>query len=432
MKIDGCTFKQTKDFSEINSLLYLVPKASSKFILTNNQVDITADSSVFVIDCDNFTDLVGSWTFNDNTLTPKNKKQIKTRNALLIPADCLDFGFKCAATCLPNDKYRQEGNDEYETETLDISSSVFTNLKTENHGGCIYVKNWGLTGKGAHFEGCEAVTTEGTESKAGGGIYIYIDKAISPNIVSINTFEFTGCRAFYGGAIYAFCSVEYMTITTKSCTFTTNEASLIQPTSGDVNLFGGSAIFHSVMTAVIMKCKFRQNVGTSVKLYNVFAEQSGAFALSKATKSSSKISINACMLEANEKTSSSIFCINTANNKVPTTVVKSIFTGKLGRNARHIDGSVSEVSSAATDKKNINKNFIVKSCKFSEGLEKAINEVLVSFDVNTLQFNYDENALVKSNLNANWKVILAPVLAVLCLISIAVMISIIVTVIRKK
>lgn len=84
--------------------------------------------------------------------------------------------------------------------------------------------------------------------------------------ITLEEIEFDKCKAYNGGAIYAYNSVDNMEITFRKCTFTSNEACETQPTEGDSNLFGGSAIFQSDVKSVILKCKFKSNSGSNVKL----------------------------------------------------------------------------------------------------------------------------------------------------------------------
>lgn len=125
LKIENCNFKQVFD---INSLIYFVPKSSSNFIFNLNTIDLSEAKTTFIIDRDSITTVVGRWTFESNTLTPKKKSIIKTQKIGLIPAECESFGFKCV-NCLQNDRCHIDSDDGYETiEELDISSSQFNQL----------------------------------------------------------------------------------------------------------------------------------------------------------------------------------------------------------------------------------------------------------------------------------------------------------------
>lgn len=88
--------------------------------------------------------------------------------------------------------------------------------------------------------------------------------------ITLEEVEFDKCWTYYGGAIYAYSSVDNMEITFRKCTFTSNEACETQPTEGDSNLFVGSVFFQSVVKSVILKCKLKSNSGSNVKLYSQF------------------------------------------------------------------------------------------------------------------------------------------------------------------
>ena len=76
--------------------------------------------------------------------------------------------------------------------------------------------------------------------------------------------------------------------------------------------------------------------------------------------------------------------------------------------------------------------FNVKDCKFSEGMEKALNENVASYEINSLQFNYKEKTMEKSESFKLWNVPLIPILAVLCVFSIAAIAAVVVILFKKK
>lgn len=415
-KITKCKFNQRID--NTHSLLSFVPKSSSNFIFQSNDIVFTNNDSTFVIDSDSFTTLVGQWVFQGNTLTGANYKRIKTGNAQLIPAECEHFGLKCPSICKPNERcevLNEVENDEtiYETENLNIESSTFTGLKYENvNGGAISLKNWGLTVKGSHFDGCEAQT----EGKAGGGIYIYVEEPMIYSI-TIETTEFQNCKATYGGGIYAYCSLEDKIVTIKSCHFTSNEASETAPTTGDTNLFGGSAIFLSTKKSIVIKSKFKSNPGTGMKVYNPFTDTS-----SKILNSESSISVSDCEFEVNEKSTSSLIYAGGINDDIPTKVENCVFTGKLSKNAHYIDGTT------LNGKKKNSPKLVVHSCKFSDELQNALNVNVATFDMKSLQFKSNKAEKSSSML----KIPFLPLLAVIGTVAVAVIVGVAITLFKKN
>lgn len=188
-------------------------------------------------------------------------------------------------------------------------------------------------------------------------------------------------------------------------------------------------VFISVKRSVTLRCKFKSNSGSAVKLYNVFANEGGNSRF--LSRYNNQIFISACEFEVNEKASSSLFYVHRSTDKyeqITATAVDCIFTGKLSKEAHHIDGTIVD------EKKKTRFNqekFVLKSCKFTDSQEKAANANIASFDTKSVIFNYDEN--IKNNSKSSylsiWNV---PVVPLLFVVSVAALYGVVITLFRRK
>ncbi|KAK8840069.1 hypothetical protein M9Y10_031004 [Tritrichomonas musculus] len=232
--------------------------------------------------------------------------------------------------------------------TVNVAVSQFEGIKNDD-GGAIHLKNCGITCDKTIFSQCES------EKGGGGGIYIHNSVNII-NSVNLNELSFDTCKADYGGAIYIYSSDESSIVSISKCSFTKNEAKL---NDSENDLFGGCAIFLTVINGYVKKCRFKNNfgIGGSLKISNNFS-----FSSSFLDDSMNSLIISDCAFEINEKSMNSVFYLG-GNNAPRIELNNCVFSGKLLDDANHIDG------------KSISKNapkLIVNSCTFDSDYKEKL------------------------------------------------------------
>lgn len=170
-------------------------------------------------------------------------------------------------------------------------------------------------------------------------------------------------------------------------------------------------------------CSFHRNKGSGLKIYNQFKDSSSSRLLKENQLS---VSINDCFFEIDKLSSSSLFYVRANKNEIPVKVKDCVFTGELAEDAHHIDGSL---SSEINEKSNLR----IESCKFSSGMDKAVNSkkyplLFASFDNELQQFNYvdaGENKMKAANnnersqrLNLSLNVVVVTAVSVLAILAV--------------
>lgn len=319
--VEGCTFYQN---NEIDSLIFFVPKASSRFIFTHNEISIP-NNKTFVFNCDGEAKLDGLWRFIGNSITPDNENLINSENAAKIHfrASCL-IGFKCTSHQLPGFECEKNkhcfvnGDEQSSLSFVDVSNSNFNGLKDEESkgGGAIRLINYGIVCNNAEFKECSS------EKEGGGAIYIHINKILESS-VSIFQSTFTKCTAVYGGAIYIYSDKEDNQVEVNNCNFIQNKAKKKGEVESD-SLHGGAAIYVTVKSGEINNCIFQKNSGNLIKVSDNFANSRRSI-----KEMRSMISIDKCSFDS--KPNSKLFIDYDGSNgdSVLVDVKNSFFKGKL-------------------------------------------------------------------------------------------------------
>ena len=237
---------------------------------------------------------------------------------------------------------------------MKVDVSNFTDIKYDgDFGGAIYVTNYGLECNKIKFDNCSS-------ESAGGGIYI---KNENPNLdknISLINLNFNECKAIYGGAIYIYSDSKLSDVLIKNCVFYNNEAS----ENESLPLFGGSSIFLTALKGVVIRCKFANNKGTSVKVNNEF-ESTKSEVNNLLLNDQNFVLITKCDFVSNNenlKESSSLFYVR-GKQGVPCEIRDCSFTGELSEGSHYING------------KTLNENghkLSVKNCKFNDVISKSI------------------------------------------------------------
>ena len=185
-------------------------------------------------------------------------------------------------------------------------------------------------------------------------------------------------------------NIETNEVLIKDCSFISNQATL-QSSSND--LFGGSAIYLRSEKRFVNNCRFKANRGRggALKVSNDFKSDASLLNKKKIididSSSLNSFVISNCNFEITKDSMSSI--VFEKGRKTDLIVNNCVFTGKLIKNAHHIEG-----------------NIIVKSCKLSctpsEAFKFDQNNKNFSIDLNNQIFNYVE----KTGSN-DWKIILS-------------------------
>ena len=373
LTISGCVFEQEKEHS---SLIHIITKENAFFNFNQNNITIS-NNVTYIFDSDEYTTLLGNWSFSGNRLDAPNIS-IKTETAVELPVDC-GQGFLCDLPFIPScppggrcDIDSSSGDDDENKITfIYINETEFKGFEYITDGGSIHLINCGIDCQNNKFVDC--VSKEGS----GGGIYIYLDKEIE-QLVDIHDCSFTGCGALCGGAICAISAKVENNLSIKKCQFTLNK--ILTGTSKS-QLSGGSAIYVNFPKARIKGCSFIKNTGKGGSVKIVYFEDKEEGSLRKLDTNKYDISLLNCFFEIDSKSSCSLYYDRGESESIPVNVKNCIFTGDLSKDAHHIDGSIS------SSKINININ----ACKFSLNSKFAINEKLInSFDYKSQEFNYKD------------------------------------------
>lgn len=362
--IEKCNFYQR---NEIYSLIFIVPKISSRFAFIDNYINI-ANGKTFVFNCNGDAKLEGSWGFNGNSINPDDENIINSENATKIHfyASCLK-GFVCTSHRLPglecekNKHCSVNGDEQSIISFIDISGSNFNRLKDEERkgGAAIYVLNYGVLCSNSKFNECSS------ENEGGGAIYIHVNKIIDSS-VSITDSSFSKCRAIYGGAIFIYSDKDENFVSINNCKFTQNKANVFS--DGNNQRFGGSAIFFITKNGDVDNCDFVNNDGNAIKVSNKFENS-----FLSIDKFKGSISFDNCSFNLGVNSSSSIFYHRCNKNDVDVDVKNCFFKGKLSRKSHHIDGF------SSFEKEKISCFHFV-SCKFEGGIKNAINLKSLYYD----------------------------------------------------
>ena len=418
--IDKCVFYQEP---KIDSLIFVVFPKALKFHFSHNEVIFENENSC-LFGCDKST-LAGVWTFDSNSISPKEEKYIKTKNAIdsSFPATC-ENGFNCGTIKTPikepltktptkepsaktpteapstkiptgetitftpfpdlpvstcdSEKQCNITGDEHVTGQLKLDYTEFKEINDNNEGGTISVINFALNCHKSNFEKC-------TSEKCGGAISIKND--LETNCpVSIEDASFGNCKDAYSGDIYAHSLSDSNKLLLTNSVFTKNQANKKGQTTND-KMFGGSAIFLIVSNMDINGCEFINNGQSMIKIFNNFNQ---LYSSSKLL--STFISISKCSFIAGKDSTASFFYIRGDKKEVPAIITDCIFVGDLQNGSHHID-----CISLRKDEKQ--PMLFINSCKFSQNLESAINikslekSQFASFESKSQVFNYHQKRL---------------------------------------
>lgn len=398
-KIENCQFIQDE---AIASIVYFVPKATSNFGFSHNSVNISNDSTR-IFDCAADATKAGTWQFVNNSIQPGKEEIIKTENAQKIDfeASCSN-GFICEqdfSSCTGDKRCEINGNDVGLSYVV-IVNTQFTGHNHDTNGGAVELTNYGIVCNKTTFDTC-------TSKQGGGGIYIYVDKELKDPI-HLKDCVFKNCQAVYGGAVYIYSSEEKNVVEVISCQFENNVAS---KDKNNDDLYGGAALYMTVKSATTVGCKFTKNNGYGVKINNNFKSTQ----LSLSENEIPKIIVKDCIFEASEKSSSSIYYVQSSQNEATVNVRNCIFKGRLSKNAYHIDG-VSLVKNAGAPKLKID------NCKFASNKKSALNlnANLAAFDTKSQVFNFNDSEKKESNNSYNWKLISGLIMTIVGVVVVAV------------
>lgn len=245
----------------------------------------------------------------------------------------------------------------------------FENLINDSvSGSAVYLENTGLNVTRSSFTNCQ--------SPNHGGGAIYIDNTLHfLSVVNIELTNFTQCKSTYGGAVYVrSCHVD-CPVTIKYCYFQLNEI-VPKTTSENNDLFGGSAIFLTVLSGDILNCTFKKNIGIGggVKIYNKFDTNTLKRTLfDKIVNRRNSFLIADCNFENQGEIQSASIYYHGDKSGTEIEIKNCIFKGSLGKDTYYIDGK-------QVGKDSIKLN--VKNCMFFDNYKKSLN-----FEGNYLSIN---------------------------------------------
>lgn len=200
-----------------------------------------------------------------------------------------------------------EGN-KVKNARVNLVRSNFTDFFYESDGGAIFFTDCSTKFRDATFSNC-------VSSKGAGGA-VYIKNILPTDDLIFEDLVFINCKAFCGGAIFAFVKSETSNITIIRCIFIQNEA-IGQKSDENKDFFGGHALFYGARNGNILNCSFIKNIGISIKggaaikIYNKFDDDKMNIRLmNKQNQLEKSITISDCYFESNEKSSNFIYYIN--------------------------------------------------------------------------------------------------------------------------
>lgn len=406
--------KRTAAESDDSSLIYFSNfNTKFKFSFTKNRINInTGGKIVYLFSCNENDKFTG--TITDNFITSSNKENILDENfkgnqeaeldfdfdkdfqaTPSIPQDqitpetsCSSFNFDDMNPTVINNRCVNDGKND-DTTFVDIIRSEFDHFTEKESGGAVHITNCGLKCKSATFKNCE--------SSGGGGGAMYIKNTVQlSNNVDLEKLTFSGCKANFGGAIYAYSESEKNKVNIHSCIFRSN--SLLGGGSDTEN--SGSAIYLTVKGGSVDNCEFYgDGKGSIVSVVNVFDGGKNSIVLSNVKKAN--LTFSRCNFDhANMAKSSIYYHSSFSGNRV--LVVGCSFKGKLEKGSHYIESEMM---------KNDRDGFRIKSCKFELGRKSAA----------VFQF-IDESEKRKSNdafgFNSKYLLITVSFLSVLAVVSV--------------
>ena len=284
--------------------------------------------------------------------------QIPVPTRVPLPTDDPDriYVFEENATSSDGRYHLDVSNDKRTVVSIQISQ--FINISSELKGGGIHITNAGLQCDQILFRNC-------TSGVSGGAIYIHNVYDIK-NEVNLKNLDISECKAQYGGAIYIYSHFESNVVSIVSSKFTENVA---LAGVSDEHLFGGSAIYLTAHNGTIKRCKFNNNQGEggSVKLYNHFEnlDQNALKYLNKEElrEKVGNLVISECQFNVDQSSSNALFYLK-GKKGANLELVDCEFNGNLALGSHYIEGECKEKNSP---------NLIVKNCRFSSSISKALN-----------------------------------------------------------
>ena len=276
----------------------------------------------------------------------------------------------------------------------------FSHLKHTDDGGAIHIKNTGFLCSNTHFEDCNS-------SSFGGGIYIKTSISFEAPI-TLDHLTFEECRSKCGGAVYIYCNSLSCNVLITSCTFSSNDLYENENNADPANV-GGSAIYLSVVSGMMIRNKFINNKGgESIKIYNQFNEEvEPNIQILNNLDEKRSVVISECVFEINKNYKSSLF-FATGNKGSSFKLSDCTFNDSLENGNWYVDG-ISLVNDAP--------KLVVENCMFSNSFNNSFNlgnaNNFMKIDIKRQVFNYNNyrNNKVKSPFNLE-KVFIIPTTAI--------------------
>ena len=276
-----------------------------------------------------------------------------------------------------------------------------TSINKTESGGAVYFINCGLYIEDSKFDSCQSLVG------GSGAIYIDNDKELR-NEITIKSVYFTGCKSYYGGAVYVRSRSENVQVLIANSTFDSN----VLFDRKENEKFGGSAVYFYVRNGNVESCKFNKNKGKggALKIMNDFDSEK-SFVKNLLGLHQNRISINDCSFDDKDQSSSSIYYVG-GKHASKLAVTNCVFTGILNKGTHYIDGHLIVKESPKIS---------VKTCVFNGDQMSAFNlkNDFISIDLNNRVFGSSNQ---KSNENKySYKIFYlaaVPTLAVLAIVAV--------------
>lgn len=259
---DNHLFHQNKVASD-SALIFLEWMETADFYFNYNSIDLADDLSAYLFENGGRDIKSGNLSCHANALLP-NKELICPKDTDLY--ERVKRGFQISDTpvedivldnvesCKETDaKHCQTINDEDTYKHVVIEVTKFTDFKSSDNGGAVYLVNTGVLCVDATYSRCSS-----TEKGGGGAIFLYNNE----NDIDFIGVKINSCSAAFGGGAYVYSKCKDTLVTFKGCTFKGNKAK----SSGSDDFFGGGAIYMTVAAARLCENIFSNNKGGILKI----------------------------------------------------------------------------------------------------------------------------------------------------------------------
>lgn len=328
------------------------------FIAPENVIDFS--NKDYIEELDSTINISDDFLWNEISNSSFIKSSLPNNEDYLFIVDHRKDEIRFYNDSFGNEHFKVGAIKSHKGSSVYIDKCIFTSCtvkSSDENGGALNFFNCPVQCERSEFDTCLSTT-----GGKGGAIYIAINDPINSNSL-IEDCKFTKCSAAFGAGIYAYSNEADKEIVITDCTFVSNNL-INDHRSASIEKPSGSAIYIKAVKSAIVSCKFKRNAGAdSVKVVYNFAASNNKNALMLDEKN--HVVVKSCSFEIDSSSKASISLLHESDSFVPISIDGCTFTGKLAKDAHHIDGN---------DIKNVRElNLLrINSCKFESGKKGAL------------------------------------------------------------